>query len=499
MTVAALLLATAGAAAAPAIDPASLRPLGRVSERFQSYNVEMVEVTGGRFWKPYRFGPPASETDRYRYRPPVDLSSPKLRMLARALGPAYLRVSGTWANTTWFQTDTSVEKPPPGFSAVLTRAQWKGVVAFSRAVGAPIVTSFAGSPGVRDATGAWTPGQMEALVAFTKKQGGVIAGAEFLNEPNLVSLTGAPAGYDASAYARDWDRFASAFRRAAPGALLLGPGSVGEGGTLEALAAAAKIRLAASSDMLAAATAKPDVVSYHHYAAMSERCGKGTPLSTSLEQAMSPAVFDRTLRTLSLYRGLRDRFAPDAPIWLTETGQAACGGDRWSSTFADTPRYVDQLGLLARQGVSVVMHNTLAASDYALIDEETLEPRPSYWAALLWRRLMGTTVLDVQSAGKLRIYAHCLRGIPGGVAMAVVNTGAAALFSAGKAAGQTLTLTASGESGAALNGRTLALIKGRLPSLGGAPIRDGIIKAPAASVTFLTFREAGNQACLAAY
>src|SRR5689334_24870511 len=36
------------------IDPASLRQIGTVDERFQSYNIEMVEVIGGRFWKPYR-------------------------------------------------------------------------------------------------------------------------------------------------------------------------------------------------------------------------------------------------------------------------------------------------------------------------------------------------------------------------------------------------------------------------------------------------------------
>ena len=28
--------------------------IGSVSDRYQSYNVEMIEVTGGRFWKPYR-------------------------------------------------------------------------------------------------------------------------------------------------------------------------------------------------------------------------------------------------------------------------------------------------------------------------------------------------------------------------------------------------------------------------------------------------------------
>jgi len=27
--------------------------VGSVDERYQSYNVEMLEVTGGKFWKPY--------------------------------------------------------------------------------------------------------------------------------------------------------------------------------------------------------------------------------------------------------------------------------------------------------------------------------------------------------------------------------------------------------------------------------------------------------------
>jgi hypothetical protein len=44
--------------------------------------------------------------------------------------------------------------------------------------------------------------------------------------------------------------------------------------------------------------------------------------------------------------------------------------------------------------VSAIYHNTLAASEYGLLDPTTFAPRPNYWAALLWRRLMGTTVLD---------------------------------------------------------------------------------------------------------
>lgn len=32
--------------------PAAMKRVGQVDERYQSYNVEMLDVTGGRFWKP---------------------------------------------------------------------------------------------------------------------------------------------------------------------------------------------------------------------------------------------------------------------------------------------------------------------------------------------------------------------------------------------------------------------------------------------------------------
>jgi len=44
-------------AQAPAVDVVHMRRIGTVDERFQSYNIEMVEVIGGRFWKPYRNQP----------------------------------------------------------------------------------------------------------------------------------------------------------------------------------------------------------------------------------------------------------------------------------------------------------------------------------------------------------------------------------------------------------------------------------------------------------
>ena len=60
-----------------------------IDPRFQSYNIEMVEVTGGRFWKPYpRAGRAFDQRERYSFRPPIDLSDPRLRVLAAALAKA---------------------------------------------------------------------------------------------------------------------------------------------------------------------------------------------------------------------------------------------------------------------------------------------------------------------------------------------------------------------------------------------------------------------------
>src|ERR1700693_5925334 len=105
------------------LDPAKMARIGTVDERFQSYNVEMLEVTGGGFWKPYsllakqaaepagpsvRSKPAGMDPNLYEYRAPLNLTNARLRKMAVALGPAYIRVSGTWANTTYFQ-----DKPGP--------------------------------------------------------------------------------------------------------------------------------------------------------------------------------------------------------------------------------------------------------------------------------------------------------------------------------------------------------------------------------------------------
>lgn len=489
------LALAAGAAQAQPVDPAALLHVATVDERFQSYNVEMVEVTGGRFWKPYRLGPPKDAADRYAYRPPIDLGNKRLRRLAVALGPAYIRVSGTWASATYIARRDG-EATPVGFTTVLTPSQWRGMAAFAKAARGELVLSAPTSSGTRDAGGAWDSAQLEALLKQSRALGMTIAGVAFMNEPNLIGATGAPADYDVADYARDYARFVAAVRNAAPGARVLGPGAVGGAG-LEPLAAAGGLKILPARDLIAAAQPPVNIYTYHHYGSVSQRCATSGPLATKPADALNSAWLARTDETFTYHKGLRDQYAPNTPIWVTETAQAACGGSPWAATFADVPRYIDQLGRLARSGVSAVFHNTLAASDYALLDERDFSPRPSYWAALLWGRLMGTKVLKVEvESATMRVYAHCLKGKPGGVGLVAVNLAPTAATIRFVGTGQLYALAGALDGAATnLNGGLLALGRNdTMPALKAVKANDSAPVA-AAGISFVALPNAGSPAC----
>jgi heparanase 1 len=493
------------------LDPAKMPKLGTVDPGYLSYNVEMVEVTGGRFWKPYASqsaegaSAPAAAANQqvgdnaalFQYRPPIDLSNGRLRKLAAALGPAYVRVSGSWANSTYFQDDDrpAQAKPPEGFRSVLTRAEWKGVIDFAHAANAQIVTSVAISPGSRNAEGVWSPEQAKALFDYTASTGGKIAATEFMNEPTIPGPGGAPKGYDAQAYARDAKVFAKFLRKQSPETVFLGPGGVGEGSSL--LPAGMQMNLIKSEDILKDTGPLFDAFSYHFYGAVSHRCaGKVT-----VDQALSADWLDRTDLAEGFYAKLRDTYLPGKPMWLTETAEAACGGDPFAGQFVDVFRFLNQLGTLAQRGVKVVMHNTLASSDYGLLSEDTLQPRPDYWAALLWKRTMGSTVLNPLATAdpSVRIYAQCTKGKHGGVTLLAMNTDPArghAIALATPAERFTLTSNALTSTSVLLNGMQLqARGDGSLPSIQGRHVSPGTLELAPLSVTFLTIPSTANPNC----
>jgi heparanase len=495
------------------VNPAKMPAIAAVDERFASYNIEMAEVTGGNFWKPYRSQSSAAQQaaqpvqsastpagmnpNMYQYRPPIDLSNPRLLKLASALGQAYVRVSGTWANSVYFaDSDVSLEKAPKGSSGVLTRKEWKGVIDFVHAVDGGLVTSSATSIGTRNAQGVWTPKEASAWLEYTRSIGGRIAATEFMNEPTYAAMGGAPKGYDGADYGRDIAVFGPWLKKNSPGAVFLGPGSVWEGPFAIAMAG-----ILHTEDLLKATGPAFDVFSYHLYAAASQRCARIEKTQTTVAAALSQEWLSRPEKIDEYYASLRDRFEPGKPLWITETADSACGGNPWASTFLDTFRFLIEHASLARRGVKVIMHNTLAASDYGLLDQNTFEPRPNYWATLLWRKLMGTTVLDprISIADNIYLYAQCLKDPRGGVALLIINADREHSFELNlPTTSKRYTLTAEKleDTAVELNGKPLRLTSsGDLPQFGGEPVKAGRVNFVSTTISYLSIADAGNANC----
>jgi len=474
----------------PNLNISDLKQIAEVDERYQSVNVEMCEVVGGDFWIPYNL----IDTARVKAEgfaalkrtiPPIDLYDHKLRTLAAALGPMYVRVSGTWANTTYFQDndEPKLESAPDGYENVLTRKEWKGVIDFCKAVDAQLVTSFAISDGIRDSHGNWTAAQAEPLINYTKSIDGQIYAAEMFNEPSHASYGGTPEGYDGTYYARDFSRFKNFVNTAMPEMKIMGPGSTGEGGIL------GEVELTSESILQAKPMPEFEIFSYHFYGGVSRRCrGQLSP-----ENALSEEWLSKTELGLKYYEEARDRYLPNAPIWLTETAEAACGGNPWAATYIDSFRYLEQLGRLAKSGVQVVMHNTLAASEYALLEQDTHNPRPNYWTALLWNQLMGTKVFDADTlANGIDVFIHNLKHSSNGLAALVINTRDSDFTFVVPSEAKQYLLSANEliTKTVKLNGKVLKLNPdGSMPEINGKEINSGEISIPAHSIMFITFSE----------
>lgn len=470
-------------------------------ERFQSFQVGFSHLTGGETWKSYDAVP----TDRQagnvaairEARARADLANPRLRTLTAALSPLYIRYSGTTANSVYFQDndEPALAKAPAGFTVVLTREGWRGAVDFAKAVNAKILTSFANSDGVRDAQHGWTPKMAATWLAFDKSIGGHIYAAELFNEPNAPDPGVAPKGHTAAEFARDYAAFSAFMKRSAPGIKLAGPGVARLGIPIPSMDGVTAQDYASASP-----NPKFDIFSYHFYPGLAQRCAPAnSPQGISADRALSEEWLGRTDRIVREQKEVRNRYAPGAPLWITETGGGACGGLTWQPTFLDMFRYIDTNGRNAKNGVDAMFTHALISGSNGVIDEKTFQPNASYWAAVLWRRLMGTKVLDAGARQEgLHLYAHCQRGTRGGVAIVAINlkNAAVTLDLAGPADVYALTSPELQSKTVLLNGQALALGAGdRLPAMPGLRNASGRVELAPTSVNFVTLPQARNAAC----
>lgn len=417
-----------------------------VDERLVSYNIEMTEVTGGTFWKAYTPGqiagteefPPLTKLEDVtamgelmQYYPPIDLSNERLRALAKKLGPAWIRVSGTWATKTYYDFDGSANgKAPEGYASVLTREQWIGVLDFVSDVGGKLLVSVSNCAGDHPDGGPLSLAQAKKIFEFSHAYGVEIDAVEFMNEPNMMEMSGAPAGYTPADYARDQDILYGWVREHYPNCLLVGPCTIGDpsatgtdgkgfGAGIGSLA-----KTCTTQELLEGTKVKLDVFSYHYYNGVSERLAAVMPdAHWDAKLAHSDEYLAVASDCAKAHMPLRDQFVPNGQMWVTESGDAGGGGDTWASTYLDVLRTLNELGSFSTITDGVIFHNTLASSDYGFLEHGSFRPRPNYFAVLLWNRLMGTTVYGCNhtKCEGVHIYCHSRKDGKPGIVYLVIN------------------------------------------------------------------------------
>ncbi len=427
------------------LDTENLKKIRQVDKRLVSYNIEMTEVTGGTFWKAYTPGQIAGTEDFYfsgeltdfttmadlmQYYPPIDLYNEKLRYMAKKLGPAWIRVSGSWATKTYYDFEgTTNGKAPEGYQSVLTKEQWTGVLDFVKAVDGKLLISVSNCIGDHPGGGALDLTQTKKIFDFSHEYGVDIDAAEFMNEPNMLEMSGAPKGYTAEDYARDQDIFNAWVKENYPDCLIAGPCSLGDGamGQTDANMGAgigALMKICTTDDLMRGTKVPLDIFSYHYYNGISERLASMLPEGHwSGDEAHTDAYLSVAVSNAEVYARFRDKYAPGAPMWVTESGDAGGGGDTWASTYLDVLRTLNELGSFAAITDGVIFHNTLASSDYGFLKHTTFEPRPNYFAVLLWNNLMGHDVYDCNNPNTegAHVYCHSRRDGKDGYVYLVIN------------------------------------------------------------------------------
>ncbi|KAK3737955.1 hypothetical protein RRG08_028578 [Elysia crispata] len=145
-------------------------------------------------------------------------------------------------------------------------------------------------------------------------------------------------------------------------------------------------------------------VSLHHYYLKGE--------VATLKDFVDPRVMEGLRTQLEYaYNISWENCRVHKPVRLTETSTATGGGiDGVTDAFVAGFLWLDKLGLSATFGVTHVFRQTFFASSYALISRD-LEPNPDYYLSVMYKRLVEGPVFKVITEGLsplVRIYAHCV-------------------------------------------------------------------------------------------
>ncbi|NXJ36340.1 HPSE2 protein, partial [Ciconia maguari] len=261
-----------------------------------------------------------------------------------------------------------------------------------------------------------------------------------------------------------------------------------------------------------------DAVTWQHYY-IDGRVAKVTDfLKTRLLDTLSDQI-RKIQKVLNTY-------TPGKKIWLEGVGTTSAGGmNNLSDSYAAGFLWLNTLGLLASQGIDVVVRHSFLDHGHNHLVDQNFNPLPDYWLSLLYKRLIGPKVLAIHVAGlqrkprpgrvirdKLRIYAHCTsyhnhNYVRGSITLYIINLHRSRkkIKLAGtlrdKIVHQYL-LQPYGKDGlhsksVQLNGQPLAMVDdGTLPELKPRPLRAGrTLVIPPLTMSFYVVKNVNALAC----
>ena len=391
---------------------------GSLDERYLGFAFDTAQFTGGYWWR--------QGSDERQPEETPDLESPKLRKLASYLAPSRMRVGGTDCDGAYFcPEEGDCVLPGPYAEAFrddedrletfFTHEDIRRAADFAEAVGAKIMFCINMGSGPRDPqTGLWTPDNARLLIQYAKSlpNRDVFEIWEPGNEVNFLSLHFyTPTLVTPWVFAQDLAAFRNLVNEEAPGSPVASPGcyflpfsSLGD--------------LRFTHDLARLALDRIDIVTWHLYATQSDRCFT-VPYPSTKENLFKKSIVN-THRNFARY--VRSA-ARGKPVMNGESASCQCGGQAGvSDTMLDALWYADWIGLMAEEGTSAVVRQTLVGSEYGMLDPETFDPRPTFLANVLYRRTVEGFHLKTE-ADRSRIKAHgfCAAGRSGSVTAVLSN------------------------------------------------------------------------------
>ncbi|XP_009071787.1 PREDICTED: inactive heparanase-2 [Acanthisitta chloris] len=261
-----------------------------------------------------------------------------------------------------------------------------------------------------------------------------------------------------------------------------------------------------------------DAVTWQHYY-IDGRVAKVTDfLKTRLLDTLSDQI-RKIQKVVSTY-------TPGKKIWLEGVGTTSAGGmNNLSDSYAAGFLWLNTLGLLASQGIDVVVRHSFLDHGHNHLVDQNFNPLPDYWLSLLYKRLIGPKVLAIHVAGlqrkprpgrvirdKLRIYAHCTsyhnhNYVRGSITLYIINLHRSRkkIKLAGTLRDKTVhqyLLQPYGKDGlhsksVQLNGQPLTMVDdGTLPELKPRPLRAGrTLVIPPLTMSFYVVKNVNALAC----